>query len=407
MAQYKDREHFIPLRLSELAELLGCDETLTVEQRDQFQKFVRLVTATFHFEYHRHLEKLKDAYAPFDPDADTKLLTPLDPEAKRQRLDGLFNEFNWLLERANFTHLTRADIQEATEGATDWGLNMDVDFDVFERIEVYARGDMASIRSRRRWRKLFRLEQVEVPSFQRLVLIVKQRPHKRLGPAADTENVFLKIFKDVPKLDMEMLFPGARLQMPQIQRVKLGGSLLSSVGYVIYKIAAEVGQLAHAFVEKNPLAFWAPLSLVCGYGYKQYYGYQQTVQTYSYQLTQSLYYQNLDNNAGVLYRLLNEAEEQECREALLGYFYLWHRAGDAGWTSRELDDFVEAELDRRAGVKIDFEIGDALAKLERLRVVEKVGDRYRARPIDEALAVLDWSWDNAFQYAPPARARSA
>ena len=35
---------------------------------------------------------------------------------------------------------------------------------------------------------------------------------------------------------------------------------------------------------------------------------------YQLNLTQSLYYQNIDNNAGALFRLLNEAEEQEFRE---------------------------------------------------------------------------------------------
>ena len=64
-----------------------------------------------------------------------------------------------------------------------------------------------------------------------------------------------------------------------------------------------------------------------GYGYKQYAGYQITKQTYSKMLTESLYYQNLDNNAGVFHRLLDAAEEQECREAVLAYFFLWRFAG--------------------------------------------------------------------------------
>ena len=49
---------------------------------------------------------------------------------------------------------------------------------------------------------------------------------------------------------------------------------------------------------------WGPFVLLAGYGYKQYYSYQVTKQTYSKMLTESLYYQTLDNNAGVLTRLL-------------------------------------------------------------------------------------------------------
>ena len=144
-----------------------------------------------------------------------------------------------------------------------------------------------------------------------------------------------------------------------------------------------------------------------GYGYKQYYGYNVTKQTYGYQLTRSLYYQNLDNNAGVFYHLIDKAEEQECREVILAYFCLW-RSAATGWTSADLDDYIELELERLANLKVDFEIGDALEKLDRLGLVEKTGDRYRAKPLQAAQERLDYLWDNYFQYnKAPANAVAA
>src|SRR6266436_4865879 len=119
-------------------------------------------------------------------------------------------------------------------------------------------------------------------------------------------------------------------------------------------------------------------------------------------LTESLYYQNLDNNAGVMTRLLDEAEEQECREAILAYYCLWKFAPPQGWTAEQLDDYVELYLEGAAKLKVDFEIGDALAKLERLKLVQKHGSMYRAVPLDKALAMLDWTWDNYFKYNNPA-----
>src|SRR5207237_10366061 len=74
-----------------------------------------------------------------------------------------------------------------------------------------------------------------VDSYGRLVLMLKLRPHKRLGPNANTQGVYFKLFKDIPKLDLEMILPGARLQMPRAQKGKLGASLLGTVGYGIYK----------------------------------------------------------------------------------------------------------------------------------------------------------------------------
>jgi hypothetical protein len=399
MAEHKDREHFIPIPKHELVDLLCAEKGLTPGDRGLFQQFCRLVEATFHFEYHQRLEQLKKAYTPFDPDRDTKSLAKLGAADRQKRLDDLFRDVAWLLERANFKHLSRADIQAAAEGgASDWGVNMDVDFNVFERLEVFCRGDALGERTRRGMFAFWRKERVQVPTYQRLVMILKLRQHKRLGKYVNTESVYLKLFKDIPKLDLEMLLPGGRLQMPRLQRGKLGVSVLSTVGWIGYKIASDLGTL---LTVSNPLVFWGPLSLVFGYGYRQYYGYQSTKQTYSLQLTESLYYQNLDNNGGVLTRLLDDAEEQECREAMLAYFFLWRYAGEQGWTAEALDDYVELYLEGSAGLKVDFEIGDAMAKLERMRIVTKDGDRYRAVPIDKALEMLDWTWDNYFKYANP------
>ena len=103
------------------------------------------------------------------------------------------------------------------------------------------------------------------------------------------------------------------------------------------------------------------------------------------QLSQSLYFQNLDNNAGVLYRLLDEAEEQESREVLLAYFVLWRYAGPRGWTADELDHYVELELGRQIGREVDFEVHDAVAKLEAAKLVTRNGERLVAVGIGEVV----------------------
>jgi hypothetical protein len=411
MAEYRDREHFIPLMKSDLIELLCAEKNLTEPEREQFRQFCRLVTATFHFEYNQRLEQLKAAYAPFDPDADTRPLVQPSAQEKQERLNGLFREFAWLMERANFVHLSREDLEPGLGKASDWGMYMDVDFSVFERFAIFARGDTLQPRTRRRLRNLYRKEETQVPIYQRLVLILKLRPHKRLGPGVNTERVYLKIFKEIPKLDIKMLLPGARVHFRYTDRGKVGLPWLSALGLTIWNIATQgINIVTHLLDDLiglivkgiNPsLALWGVISGVFGYGYRSYYGYQQTKQRYHLTLTQSLYYQNLDSNGGVLFRLLDEAEEQECREAILAYFCLWRFAPPSGWTSGQLDDFVEQYLEQNAGIRVDFEIGDALAKLERMRIVAKEGDRYRARPIGQALEMLDWTWDNYFNYSNP------
>jgi hypothetical protein len=408
MAEYKDREHFIPLRKQELVELLCRDKRLSEADAEAFRQFCRLVAATYHFQYHQKLEELKRAYAPFDPDADTQSLDKLSEEEKQQRLNHLVSDFAWLMERANFKHLSCEDLEPFLKAANAWGVHLDVDFSVFERLAIFARGDGHQKRTRRRFWNWYRLETTTLPSFQRLVLILKLRAHSRLGTAVDTDSVHLKIFKDIAKLDLNMLLPGARVHMSLFDRSQISFPLLTGFGLLIYKIllpvigfAAWVGERLIDAGGRPSVAFWSLTAGSLGYGYRSFYGYQQTKQKYRLMLTQSLYFQNLDNNSGVLFRLLDEAEEQECREAMLAYFFLWRYAGDQGWTSKDLDDYIELYLEQHARVKVDFEIGDAIDKLEKLRIVEKIGDRYRGRPIAKALEMLDWTWDNYFKYNNP------
>lgn len=403
MADFKDREHFIPLRREELVELLCADEALPAAKREPFRQFCRLVSATVHFQFNQRLEELKAAYAPFDPDRDTQPLVRLGAEEKQCRLNELFRVFKWLLERANFLHLSRDDIEPCLKEASDWGVHTHVDFHAFEHLAIFARGDTLQKRTRRRLRNFYREEEALAPCFQRLVMILKLRPDPRHGPAVNTDCVYLKIFKDIPKLDIKMLLPTARVRLSYLDRGKIGFPLISGIGAALWNLTDDAVNalmsllnMAASTGASPALLLWGIATGGIGYGYRSYYGYQQTKQRYSLTLTQSLYYQNLDSNAGVLFRLLDEAEEQECREAILAYFGLWRRAGPSGWMPGELDDCINQFLQDRAGVRVEFEVGDALAKLERLGVVEKAGGRYLARPVGDALAILERTWGACF-----------
>jgi hypothetical protein len=190
--------------------------------------------------------------------------------------------------------------------------------------------------------------------------------------------------------------------------------LLLGLGLLGWKFGYEIAGLAATFI----LPAWVIYSLATGtlgYGYKSYHGYQATKQKYSLMLARSLYYQNLDNNAGVQFRLIDEAEEQEFREAILAYFFLWRFAGRDGWTMGHLDDQIEEYLEnkewngRKLNILVDFEIDDAMEKLERMRVVEKLVEKgsdlevgkYRAQSLAKALEMVDWTWDNYFKYNNP------
>ena len=115
----------------------------------------------------------------------------------------------------------------------------------------------------------------------------------------------------------------------------------------------------------------------------------------------TLYFHNLDNNAGVFDFLVQEAEEEECKEALLAYYFLLTEQDANGepFTEEGLDRRIEQWMEERFGMTLNFEVDDALRKLEEKKLLVKDGDRYRVPPIDETLIRLDELWDGVFAYS--------
>ncbi len=398
------REHFIPLRKTDLVRLLAADQSLAGADRQQFLALCRMLEATFHFEYHQRLEALKDSYAPFDPDADTRFVADSAPKPDHAAVHVLFEQLAELLQRANFRRLDRTEIEEALADNSDWAIRLDVDFDVFERLEIFSRGETIMQRQRRRRRNFFRREQVELPIYQRLVVAFRLRQHRRLGKSCDTHPVYLKIFKDIPKMDLEMLLPGTRVRMTLLDQCRIMLPTISGLVLTIVKIVK--GALALTLVSLyGLLGFLGLVGGTLGYGIKSFFGYLRTKDKYQLNLTKNLYFQNLDNNAGVLFRLLDEVEEQEFREAILAYYLLWRHAPPTGWTEQELDDRAETYLRTAVGLDVDFEVDDALQKLQRLGLTRSFpGGRFAAIPIDQSLVNLDRAWDSYFQYAASSHA---
>ena len=93
------------------------------------------------------------------------------------------------------------------------------------------------------------------------------------------------------------------------------------------------------------------------------------------------------NNASVIFQLVDEAEEEECKEALLAYYFLL--AAGEPLPAKTLDEQIEHWFLQRWQYRLDFEISDALAKLERLGLARRDNDTgWQACPLEQALAVV-------------------
>jgi len=390
------QENFIPLRKADLRKAILADSILTTPQREQLTQLCRLLEAAIHHDYHELLEQLKDSYAPFDPDADTQGRAELSDEQRQELADDFFAALVDLVDRANYRHLLHEHLVDALDEATAFGINLDVDFNVFKRLEIFARGSAVVTKRLPGWWNRWRNKTIDIPVYQRLILLFRLREHKRLGPAADLNTIYVKMFKDIPKSDLDMLLPGTKVRMSWLDQSKILLPTVSGIAMALFKIVQ--GALAVAFMSiYGLLALLGLVGGTIGYGIRSFFAYLNTKDKYHLSLTRSLYFQNLDNNAGVIFRLLDDAEEQEFREAIIAYFLLWKNAGPDGWTIDQLDLAAEQFLLEASGVQVDFEIGDALDKLVAMKLVRPVaGAKWCAVELDPALAVLDATWDGIF-----------
>lgn len=389
------RESFIPLRHLELFQTLPLWLNMSDHETACFHQLYDRLAAIFHVEHLTSLLRMEELYGCWDPDREEtsgiSVREPDDPAEIGARQDLLFERIDRLLTSAHYFRLTRDQLQEAIRLGSDWGPKLVVDFDFFQRLEIYARGYRRVLKKRRRWQTFYREENVWVYEFRRLVMAFQvARDMEQSGLKCD--RVYLKNFKNIPESELELLLPGTRVQLSLIDRGKIllptmTGAALT--GFKLFRAAAVLTLLTLA-------GLWNWVLLIGGlllYISKSFFSYFRTREKYEFELTRSLYLKNLDNNAGVLYRIFNESEEQELCEALMGYAILAKMGSDGGMDETELDGEAERFLQEKSGQDVDFDVHDSLVKMQRLGLALPVSEgRWKAIGLDFAPRVLAENW---------------
>lgn len=383
------------------------------ERETGFRALARLLEALFHFELHARLEAMKARYEPFDPER----RQGLGPEPQRspeelRRLGARFTqELAAVLEKGNYRRLGREALEHALAERSLFPIEVEVDFEAYDELIIYARGETIGQGEVKRLFGL-RTQVIDVPTYERVCLYLRFKPEeslppgRRRPPALDHGPAILKLFRNIPKADLEMLFPNTRLRMRLVDKLLIGVPAVVGGVPVAAKLAPALLALA-VFLglqggEVNSASLIAGLSGLVALGawmFKQWDTFKNRKVLFMKLLSENLYFRNLDNNQGVLTRLIDEAEEEECKEALLAYTFLLRGPGQ---TERALDEAIEAWFLRRFGLTVDFEVDDALAKLTRLGLARRDDEGgYHVVGIAEALALLDHRWDHFFDYPPP------
>src|SRR5262249_53665729 len=111
-------------------------------------------------------------------------------------------------------------------------------------------------------------------------------------------------------------------------------------------------------------------------------------------ITNNVYYRNINNNAGIFDYLIATAEDQECKETFLAYYFL--STAQESPDEAALEERIERWLKETFSVEVEFRVAEALSKLERLELLRRDGSALSVLRPQEALARLDIVWNDFF-----------
>lgn len=419
-----DTESFIPLRRFDVVELCAKQS----QDSGSFREFGRLLLALLHNQSLKTLDALKDAYAEFNPDRDT---LRLDREVDLEAAAGvLLEKFEETLLAANYRRLESQELERALDEASIIPLETNVDLDEYDAFAFYYRGSAKKTVPIRRFVKT---KEVEIENLERVVVLLRfkdpahftDRKKKQRLEEKDFKagKFYLYLYKEVPKNDLELLFPNVEVSMTWRDKLMFAVPAAAGAGPLLLKVLPSLGLIAGVIVLStlgpdfarkldfepgDGAAIYPILAALLsasfalgGFAVKQYLNYKNKKLKFQKRVTDTLFFKNLVTNRGVLFTIVDSAEEELGKEMVLAYHHL--RQSDKALTEQELDERVEQWIKTHCGQDVDFDVRKALERLSSFRhdgkaVIAENDGRWSALPLDEAKAALDRHWDALFDY---------
>jgi hypothetical protein len=403
-------EQYIPFDKELLLEKQIALSAFSEEETGKFKKLFEILEHYFHDQGFNLIQKIKRNYAAFDPD---KLEEERVKYNDKSDLSIFKSSLHQVLERGNYNEIDQTILNEAIENADLVGLQLKINFDDFKEYSVYARGHHKTTEKVKRF--FFWEKEVELEYYDYVVIYINYKDAAHFEKHKGSfENLpftpgcsIIKIFKKVPKNDLETIFPNAVPKMSLKDKLLLwipglagGISLLSAKvipALVTMYVAYKSGEVLNISNSKASLIQGSiALGILGAYLFRQYNNYVSKKIKFSKMLTDSLYFKNIGNNSGVFPMLIDTSEEEELKETILAYAFL--NQSKEPLTSEELDTQIENWFQTEFQIQLDFDVEDALYKLKKIGLGSDVNGKWTVLPLDKALIRVDELWDSIFDY---------
>ncbi len=425
------RDRFIPVsRYGLRAKLVGMIKEEGGNERE-WGRALDCLAAWRHQDYRKRLLDLLEDYLPFSPDSDTKSLIEFDDEGRAKARAEFIEGVERLLVQANYVRLSQEDLKRILIERSPHGLSLQVDLSDFHDLLLYYRGTEIEVQEERNpWQLYLTKDHAEVPIFQRLFLLLKLKPteeraaeivattgadqaralkmarkrRKHLPIGVSSAHIYVKVFKRIPQVDLEMLFPNTKIAFRPFDKLKLfvtagGGTAAGVMGTATKLLAAT-----------NPFTLAVGLAGLSAVIFRQVMNFFNTRNRYMMVLAQNLYFCSLANNLGALTLIAENAEEEDVKEDMLLYAFL-ARAPAHDNALSEIKEVIGRFLKERCGVAVGYDAEDALRRLLADGLIRSDGEgNLTAIAPAEARQHLDKLWDRLLdvdrldEAAAPARA---
>jgi hypothetical protein len=413
VAPRQQRDRVIPLRKSDIIDGLVAEGRLDEADQEKFTQLARMLGAILHYEYSAELDRLRETYFYFDPEVDPRefgLAKDLS-EPYRQ----LSDEFVRVLTDANFVEISHEDITKAFAERARVRVNIKAPIEDYRDVRMFRRGSHRKTIEIPMWWGL-RRRRIEVDIYDDVVMMVATRPGgdtpaipeprwgvKRSGQKIRGGAVLFKYFRHIARADLEALFPNVRVVMSLWDQLTLGVPAVVGGIPILIKLASTLTILFfvagfYLGVNGTPgdndmeqaLVALGGLFALGAFMLRQRGNFHRQSLLHQKQVTDNIYYRNVNNNSGIFNYLIGEAEEQEWKEALLVCYCLI--AAPEPVTRAALDASIGELLLRRFGFSADFEIGEALTRLKRLGLLCESDGMLSALPLPAAIERLQAEW---------------
>ncbi len=410
----RGRERFIPVTRFALLDRLTAANAWPPGQGQQARRFFRYLDHWRRQQYNAQLHELEETYEPFSPDSDLLMTRTFTPEERAVMQKRVLNGMMRILEQANYVRIDPNDVEMILTRESAYGLDLFVDLEAFEEVLLYYRGASTKRNHRRSWRKFYLKEEFNVPIFQRLFLLFKLKPfedrvreimqseklshreaekvvkRKRASLPAEVleENIYMKLFKNIPRSDLEMAFPNTQVRFRLLDKLRLGATAGGGLGLGAFGAAGKIALLA-----TNPLAAAGALVGLGGVAMRQAFAFMNQKQRYMVVMAQNLYFHSMADNRGVMLKLAARAAEEDIKEEMLLYSVLAKERARRQ-DIPDIDVAIEQYLASSFGVSVDFDIPDALQRLIADGIVTESSDgTLTTLPPAEAALHIDRKWD--------------